>query len=146
MSLSTHAERLQARLDKIKTDERSATERVVSVGEFVGGVCLSSGYRAWLAREGKAMPKIGGMDADTVVGGALLVAGFLDAIPRYSDHAMHLGAGMVSGAIGNMVAGKINTKVAVKGEVLPHQMGAGSPDVSAYHGQNVVDMIRGRHG
>lgn len=142
MSLSTHAERLQARLDKIKNDEKSAGDRAVQVGEFVGGVCLSSGYRAWLLKNGKEMPKIGGMDADTVVGGVLFVAGFLDAIPKYSDHALNLGAGLVSGAIGNMVAGKVNPKVATKGE--PLQMGAGAHDVSAYHGQNVVDMLRGR--
>ncbi len=142
MSLASHAERLQARLDRIKEDEKSATERVLHVGEFVGGVAASSALRAYLNKTGKEMPKVLGLDADAAAGAALVVMGFLDMVPGgYSDHMLNVGAGLVAGTIGNKVAGWVNPAIATKGEE-PYQLGAGAADTSAYRGSNIVEMIR----
>lgn len=143
MSLATHAERLEARLNKIKNDEKSATERVIHVAEFVGGVGASSAYRAWLNKNNKEMPKIMGMDIDVTVGAALVVGGFLEIIPpAYSEHALNFGAGLVAGTIGNKIAGMVNPAIATKGESAPYQMGAAPSNVSAHRGAEVMEMIR----
>jgi hypothetical protein len=146
MSLAETAARMEARLERIKNDERKTSDRLMEVGGFMVGVGASSGYRAWLNKNNKAMPKLLGIDADTVLGVVLVGAGFFEAIPsRYAPHAVTVGAGLLSGSVGNKIAGYVNEKVATKGEfVAGHdyaRMGSGE-DVSAHRGATILEMIR----
>ena len=143
MSLAEHAERLQHRLDKLKEDEKSATDRAMNLGEFVGGVALSAGYRGYLAKNKKPMPKALGLDADTAIGAALVVAGFFEVLPtKYADHSMYVGAGLLAGAIGNKVEGFMNPGASVAGADQPRQLGPSLRNVSAAHGAKVAARIR----
>lgn len=146
-ALLHHAERMQKRLETIRSEADQIGTRAMNVGEFVGGVAASSAYRAYLNKKGQPMPKLMGFDADTVTGAALVILGFFEVIPeKYADHAIYLGAGLVSGAVGNKVAGIVNEKIATKGDFVSghhaHQLSSGDGDVSAHRGATILEMIR----
>jgi len=139
---SATIERLENRLNHIRTHAKEEGMRAMRVGEFVGAVAAVSYWRASLTKDGHAVPKLMGFDADTAIGAGLVAAAFFDIIPEaYSDHAMSVGAGMMAGGVASAAAGWANPKIATKGNDVAGAFGQGH-DTSAHEGGRVIDMIR----
>ena len=145
MSYKETAERLEHKFKRMNANREEVADRAIATVEFIGGVAASSAYRAYLTKNSKAMPKVGGIDADTLTGATLLALSFLEVLPAaYASHALYVGAGLVSGSVGNKVAGLVNPAQATKGFFNsgedPHQLGAG--DTSADRGADILRMVR----
>lgn len=143
------AERLERKFKHMRENQAEVAGRAVNMAEFLGGVGAAAAYRAWLAKNSKTMPKIGGLDADTVAGGVLVLLSFLEVIPeQYASHTLYLGAGVLSGSFANKVAGMVNPSQATKGFFNSGEAagelpaGAGAGDVSANRGAEILRIMR----